>query len=379
MLFYRQVSLVTNNKEILMTETPHDISEVQNTPQAQFEPISQLVASEFQVEEALLDHGTPTYYLKWPQETKQPFLRLLRKLEELKFIAFLRKADSRVVLRVVEKIPVKPSNPLIYWGMFFATVATTFITGYFGFPETGLSPILSGAIFSAAILTVLGLHEMGHKITANRKRVEATSPYFIPGPPPLGTLGAVIMQKSLPSNRDALFDIGANGPLAGFLVALVFSIVGLATLVPTTVPAGSGLPLLPLSWTYLLLPGLDNLGFIPSLTGANNGYALNPIAWAGWAGMVVTMLNLLPAAMLDGGHVARSMVPDRLRYVLTFASVAVLLLSGTEFLVFAFIVVLMSMFRHPGPLDDVSGVSLGRKLITVALMVVFALSFPIRI
>jgi membrane-associated protease RseP (regulator of RpoE activity) len=95
--------------------------------------------------------------------------------------------------------------------------------------------------------------------------------------------------------------------------------------------------------------------------------------------MVVTMLNLLPAAMLDGGHVARSMVPDRLRYVLTFASVAVLLLSGTEFLVFAFIVVLMSMFRHPGPLDDVSGVSLGRKLITVALMVVFALSFPIRI
>jgi membrane-associated protease RseP (regulator of RpoE activity) len=187
------------------------------------------------------------------------------------------------------------------------------------------------------------------------------------------------MQKSLPSNRDALFDIGANGPLAGFLVALVFSIVGLATLVPTTVPAGSGLPLLPLSWTYLLLPGLDNLGFIPSLTGANNGYALNPIAWAGWAGMVVTMLNLLPAAMLDGGHVARSMVPDRLRYVLTFASVAVLLLSGTEFLVFAFIVVLMSMFRHPGPLDDVSGVSLGRKLITVALMVVFALSFPIRI
>jgi membrane-associated protease RseP (regulator of RpoE activity) len=363
-----------------MTETPSDVSETQRIQQTQFEPISRLVASEFQFDEAVLDHGTPTYYLKWPQETKQPFLRLLRKLEELNLIAFLRKVKSRVVLTVFEKTPVKPSNPLVYWGLFFATVATTFITGYFSFAESGLSPILSGAIFSAAILTVLGLHEMGHKITANRKRVEATSPYFIPGPPPLGTLGAVIMQKSLPPNRDSLFDIGANGPLAGFVIAVVFSVIGLTMLTPTTVPAGTGLSLMPVSWWYLLLPALDSLHLIPLLTGtAYNGYALNPLAWAGWAGMVVTMLNLLPAAMLDGGHVARSLVPDKFRYILTFASVAVLLLSGTEFLVFAFIVVFMSMFRHPGPLDDVSGVSFGRKLLTVALMVVFALSFPISI
>jgi len=221
---------------------------------------------------------------------------------------------------------------------------------------------------------------MGHKITANRKRVEATSPYFIPGPPPLGTLGAVIMQKSLPPNRDALFDIGANGPLAGFVVAAVFSVIGLAMLRPTTVPASAGLSLIPASWWYLLLPGLNSLNLIPSLTGTiYNGYALHPIAWAGWAGMVVTMLNLLPAAMLDGGHVARSLVPDKFRYVLTIASVAILLFQGTEFLVFAFIVVFMSMFRHPGPLDDVSSVTLRRKLLTVGLVIVFVLSFPIRV
>jgi membrane-associated protease RseP (regulator of RpoE activity) len=114
------------------------------------------------------------------------------------------------------------------------------------------------------------------------------------------------------------------------------------------------------------------------LTAPNNGYALHPIAWAGWAGMVVTMLNLLPAAMLDGGHVAKSLVPDKLRYVLTFVSVAILLISGTEFLVFAFIVVFMSTFRHPGPLDDVSGVSTSRKLLTIGLVIVFVLAFPIR-
>jgi membrane-associated protease RseP (regulator of RpoE activity) len=361
-----------------MTETPADIFGAQSIQQGQFETVSQLVASEFQVEEALLDNGVPTYYLKWPQETKQPFLRLLKKLEELKFTAFLRKVESRIVLGVVEKPPVKPSNPLIYWGLFSATVATTFITGYFSFAESGLNPILSGAIFSVAILTVLGLHEMGHKITANRKRVEATSPYFIPGPPPLGTLGAVIVQRSLPPNRDALFDIGANGPLAGFVVAVVFSVVGLTILTPATVAAGTGLSSMPVSWLYLLLPALDNLHLIPQLVGtAYNGYALNPLAWAGWAGMVVTMLNLLPAAMLDGGHVSRSLVPDKLRYVLTFASVAVLLFSGTKFWVFAFLVVFMAMFRHPGPLDDVSGVSRSRKLLTVALVVIFVLSFPI--
>ena len=343
-----------------------------------FDKITQVVSSEFQIEESTILEGTPTYYLKWPQESKQAFLRLLSRLEELRFIAYLRKAEGRIILRVTDKPPTKPSNPVIYWAFFFATIATTFITGYLSFEGSGLSSVANGAIFSAAIMTVLGLHEMGHKITANRKKVEATSPYFIPGPPPLGTLGAVIMQKSLPPNRDALFDIGANGPLAGFIVAFIFSLLGLTMLTPTTIPEGGGLPLLPLSWNYILLPGLKNLNLIPPLALPNNGYALHPIAWAGWAGMVVTMLNLLPAAMLDGGHVSRSLVPDKLRYVLTLVSVAVLLISGTEFLLFAFIVVFMSMFKHPGPLDDVSGVSTSRKLLTLGLVIVFVLSFPIR-
>jgi membrane-associated protease RseP (regulator of RpoE activity) len=96
--------------------------------------------------------------------------------------------------------------------------------------------------------------------------------------------------------------------------------------------------------------------------------------------MVVTMLNLLPAAMLDGGHVARSSTANDLqRLILTFASVALLLLVGTEFIVMAFLIVFMSMFKHPGPLDDVSGLSRSRKLLTVAIIAVFILAFPIRV
>ena len=340
--------------------------------------ITEIVSSEFQIEKTIFAEENPIYHLKWPQETKQAFLRVLNKLDKLGLIAYLRKSEGRIILRVTDKPSTKPGNPLIYWAFFFATIVTTFITGYLSFENTGLGPILNGAIFSAAIMTVLGLHEMGHKITASRNKVEATSPYFIPGPPPLGTLGAVIMQKSLPPNRDALFDIGANGPLAGFLVALIFSILGLTMVTPTNIPEGGGLPLLPLSWTYVIIPSLMNLNLLPPLAPPNNGYALHPIAWAGWAGMVVTMLNLLPAAMLDGGHVARSLATDKLRLVLTFSSVAILLLSGTEFIVFAFIVIFMSMFRHPGPLDDVSPVSTGRKLLTLVLAAIFALAFPLR-
>jgi membrane-associated protease RseP (regulator of RpoE activity) len=360
-----------------MTETPYGSFDANSFQQTDFDKITQVVSSEFQVEEALLDQGVPTYHLRMPQETKQTFLRLLQKLEEMKLIALLRRQDQRVVLTVFAKPPVKPSNPVTYWILFVATIATTFITGYVSFQSGGMDPILGGAVFSVAIMTVLGLHEMGHKLTANKRKVEATSPYFIPGPPPLGTLGAVIMQKSLPPNRDALFDIGANGPIAGFLVALVFSAVGLTLLIPITMPPdGSTLALVPVSW-LILNPILDGLNLIPQLIAPYNAWALHPITWAGWAGMVVTMLNLLPAAMLDGGHVAKSMVPDKYRYLLTIASVAILVLSGQQFMFFAFIVVFMSFIKHPGPLDDVSSLSNRRKLATVALIVIFLLSFPI--
>ena len=82
-------------------------------------------------------------------------------------------------------------------------------------------------------MAVLGTHEMGHKITANKKGIATTPPYFIPGPPPLGTFGGVIMQKSLPPNKDALFDVGADGPIAGFIIATIVSIIGLTLTIPS--------------------------------------------------------------------------------------------------------------------------------------------------
>ena len=362
-----------------MSDIPNDTVDDQTFQQTNFEKITRLVTAEFRIQEALIEQGNPTYYLVWPQETKQAFLRLLKQLEEMGLIAFLRKVDGRIVLKVVSKPPVKPSNLRTNLILLLATVATTFMTGYLSFPNTGINPMVSGAIFSASILMVLGIHEMGHKLTADKKKIDATSPYFIPGPPPLGTLGAVIMQKSLPRNRDALFDVGANGPLAGFIVALIFSAIGLLLLIPAPMsPDVDTLSLMPASW-ILLARAFLSLNLFPHAP-PNGLLLLHPITLAGWAGMVVTMLNLLPAAMLDGGHVARStLASDKFRLILTFASVALLLLIGTEFIVMAFLIVFMSMFKHPGPLDDVSSLSRKRKLLAVGLIAVFILSFPIRV
>jgi len=378
-LFY--LSIIRSTKKLtrkyIMSEIPRDTAEAPTFQQADFEKITQLVAAEFQIQEALMEYGTPTYYLVWPQETKQAFLRLLKKLEEMKLIAFLRKADGRIVLKIAPKPPVKPSNSRTNWILLLATALTTFVTGYFTFPpEAGINPLISGAIFSASILTVLGVHEMGHKLTANKKQIEATSPYFIPGPPPLGTLGAVIMQKSLPPNKDALFDIGANGPIAGFIVAMIFSAVGMLLLIPAPRPPDSAeLNLIPVSW-ILLTRFFSAVNLMPQAP-PNGVLLLHPITYAGWAGMIVTMLNLLPAAMLDGGHVARSIAGDKLRSILTIASILLLLLAGTQFIVMAFLVVFMSTIKHPGPLDDVSSLSKNRKLLIIAIVTVFLLSFPI--
>jgi Zn-dependent protease len=344
---------------------------------AWFEKVTRLVNAEFQVEESFLSQGVPTYVLFWPQQTKQPFLRLLENLKELNLVASLKKTDGTVTLQIINKPLVNPSNPRINLVFLAATIASTLTVGYFLLPsETGFNPFLAAALFSASILIVLGVHEMGHKITASRNKMEATAPYFIPGPPPFGTFGAVIMQKSLPANRDALFDVGASGPIVGFIVALIFSVVGITMLIPTQIPAGQGTSLVPISWV-LLINSMSGAGLVPQQLPPNNGYFMHPLALAGWAGMVVTMLNLLPAAMLDGGHVTRSMISGKFRWVLTALSVALLLATGVFWLMAALIVA-MSFMKHPGPLDDVSPLSKKRKLLTLLLIAVFILSFPIN-
>jgi Zn-dependent protease len=340
--------------------------------QADFEQVTDMVWSEFQVEESSIEDGAPTYRLAQPQETKLAFLRILKKLEPMSLIALLRREDGKVILRVVPRPSVKPSNILINWALLFATIVTTFVTGYLLSPGV-INPYVGGAAFTAAMLAVLGTHEMGHKITANRKGVDATLPYFIPGPPPLGTFGAVIMQKSLPPNRDALFDVGADGPIAGFIIATLVSIIGLTLTVPSARVSANTIGV-PVIWN-ILERLLNSLNLIPKAP-PGGMLLLHPVAFAGWVGMLVTTLNLLPVAMLDGGHVARSVLRENLVSKLVLAilaifSVGYLIVEG--FVPMALLVFFLLLFRHPGPLDDVSSLSTNRKMVALGLVAIFIL------
>ncbi len=357
-----------------MTETPNGKEEPFVFQQSDFEKITTLVTAEFQIEESLMENGVPTYHLKQPQETKQPFLKLLKSLNLINLIAVLRRIDGKVVLRVIPKPPVKPSNVMINWILFFATIVTTFVNGYL-LSENLVNPFIGGATFTVAIMTILGLHELGHKMAANRQGVEATPPYFIPGPPSVfgllgfGTFGAVIMQKSFPPNRDSLFDIGASGPVLSFVLSIVATAIGLLFS-----PVTFSNELLP-SFQLPLLFGLlaQAIVAVPQPPpGMPYAYVtLHPVAFAGWVGMLVTMLNLLPVATLDGGHVSRSLVGDKARTVLAFFSIFLLVIEG--FWSMAIFVLFIAMYRHPGPLDDVSSLSTSRKLGAIGLIVVFVL------
>ncbi len=349
--------------------------------QADFERISSMVSREFRIESAFLEHGVPTYLLEKKQKTKEQFLNLLHALESMKLTPVLRKTGDKIILRVIPKPEAKPSNVLVNWVLFFATVATTGYTGFvltqeFAAEGAAIEPLLAVPAFVLAIMGILGAHEMGHKLMANRNKMEATSPYFIPGPPPniggFGTFGAVIMQKSLPPNRDALFDIGSSGPIIGFVIATIVAVIGFPlshyVLIPesqSTLPA----PVLFLIIGSLLTPG----GAVPvPQAGQVLAIAPHPVLFAGWVGMIVTMLNLLPVGMLDGGHVARALAGDGLRWVLTGLSIVFLFLQG--FIPMAVLVLFFSLYRHPGPLDDVSSLSTSRKIMVAFLIAVFALS-----
>jgi membrane-associated protease RseP (regulator of RpoE activity) len=218
-------------------------------------------------------------------------------------------------------------------------------------------------MFTGAIIAILGSHEMGHKLLADEHAVEATYPYFIPGLPPIGTFGAVIQQKSLPPNRDALFDIGFAGPITGFIVSIIVTFIGVQLSVVTSeLPEGAGL--IPVPLLFQLITRL----FPPSGTG--DWILLHPVAFAGWVGMIITMLNLVPVGMFDGGHVARSLVGKKAHRILSYLGIILLVIIWYPM---AFIALFFSFQQHPGPLDDVSEPTNLRKLAALGLIAVFVL------
>lgn len=345
------------------------------SPDKQFEQLRSLVESEFDVQEGFIEFGTATFYVGLRDDSKQAFLRLFSGLEALGLVPVLRRKEDKNVLKIISKPRVKPSRKAINVGLFLATLVTTFVTGYvlsIGWEGRGIpNPLIGGLMFTLAIMAVFGAHEMAHKLTARKHAIEASYPYFIPGPPApfgIGTFGAVIQQKSLAPNKDALFDLGISGPIIGFLVTILVTVVGVQMstfTIESTLPSGTTQMSLLLEFLFVMLhqPPPN-----PS------GYAIlwmHPVAVAGWVGMLVTMFNLTPAGMLDGGHAARGLLGQTSRSILSFAAILLLLVLG--YWPMAIMAFILSLQTHPGPLDDVSKLSLSRKVSTIALILIYVL------
>jgi hypothetical protein len=326
-----------------------------------FEKIQNMVEMEFDVKEGFVEHNIPKFYVNYRDNSKQAFLRLLQNLESLNFLPLLREEGKKVVLRVVPKPVVKPSKSTINIVLFLATLGTVFTSGYLYAIN-----ILDAFLFTAAIMAILGSHEMGHKLLADKHDVEATYPYFIPGLPPIGTFGALIQQKSLPPNRDALFDIGFTGPITGFIIAVIVTIIGVQ--ISVVVPPDPSLEMIPITDVYPLIYRWIFQFFPPSTSGV---ITQHPVAFAGWVGMIVTMLNLVPSGMFDGGHVARSLMNDKQHQIVSYAGIILLAIIWWPM---AIVALFFSAAKHPGPLDDVSKLTGRRKLGAIVLVVVFILS-----
>jgi hypothetical protein len=300
-----------------------------------------------------------------PATLETKFDALRRELWPKQYVPLLRRQSGEEFIEVVRRPPVGPSRTWINLLLLAGTVLTTTFAGaliwlaYVGSNTLGLGDFAYGALyFAAPVLLILGLHEFAHFWMARRHHLDASLPYFIPVPPPLlfGTLGAFISIREPFPDKKALFDVGVAGPLAGFAVSIPIAIAGLFLSVHApSVPASyCGPTILGVSYGNLLIgTPLLWLGlqlFVPVST------SLSPLALAGWVGILVTAINLLPAGQLDGGHVFRALFGDRVRWV-SYGAVLVMFGIGIFFyagwLFFALLILLLGV-RHPPPLNDLS-------------------------
>jgi membrane-associated protease RseP (regulator of RpoE activity) len=274
-------------------------------------------------------------------------------------------------------------NPLINLVLLLATLFTTLLAGasFAGVDGYGvlirawssgqwaavIPALYAGLPFAGTLLFILGVHEMGHYVAARLHGVNVTLPYFIPVPfLGLGTFGAFIQMKSPVENRKALFDVGVAGPLAGFVVALPLMIIGL---LQSQVVARVGLGAFGSS---LLLRGLAAV-FLPHA--ANAAIRLSPMAIAAWFGLLVTAINLLPMGQLDGGHVTYAVL-GRWSRPIALASFGLLVVLGLTvwngWLIWA-LFALITGLQHPQPLNDITPLDWGRRLVGLFTLVLFFL------
>ena len=249
------------------------------------------------------------------------------------------------------------------------------------FVLTCISTYFSGGLeYAIGVMAILGAHEMGHYLQTLRYRVPASLPFFIPMPAsPLGTMGAVIVQQAGVADRKSLFDIAISGPLAGLVIALPLTYWGIQTAVVEPVPLDQpvtmfGDPLL-IQWMVRWIHG-------PIPPGSE--VHANPLLFAGWVGILITALNLIPIGQLDGGHILYALLRRKANFVmrLVFIGALTMVIYGgmyvdPSYYAWSMMLVLLTLMgtRHPPTADDFVPLGWGRKLLGWATLLFIIIGF----
>lgn len=343
------------------------------------------IAHCFQVTHTGLDEpyrGAAKFHGRYLQDSADCFDTIQAVFTEQHFTPFVRReADQRLVI-IAEPITFEAteSDWRINAVLFMLTILTTLLTGAFLSDIETTWDVLQlwrGLPYSLSILLILGAHEMGHYFAARYHKTAVTLPYFIPFLPLIGTMGAVIRMKAPIKNKRVLLDIGAAGPLAGLVFAIPILLYGLYT--SELVPVIYNMPLEGNSILYYAAKFAIFGRFLPDAT---YDVSLNQVAWAGWVGLLVTALNLLPVGQLDGGHITYALWGVKsnqfyLPVMVALAALSIISLVTGGLLTWVFWLVLLFLFgrMRAEPLDDVTPLDKRRKAIAVLCLVVFVLVF----
>ena len=281
---------------------------------------------------------------------------------------------------VEQAIAEAHDRPWVNWLLFALTLGTT---TWAGAAHQGINLLSEpgrfavGLPYALGLLLILGFHELGHYFMARHHGIRVTLPYFIPMPSALGTFGAFIRMRSPAENRRALFDVAVAGPLAGLVVAIPALLIGLrsSVIVAVAEPATGMMHGGTSVGSSILLSLLAKISLGPTLL-EGHMLQLSPLAFAGWLGLMVTALNLLPIGQLDGGHIAHAMFGRRASDTIGSVAMWTLLLLGLfvwhGLLMWAIIVYFIAG-RGTSPLDDLTPLTPSRRWLGYASFAILAL------
>jgi membrane-associated protease RseP (regulator of RpoE activity) len=372
-------------------EKPIDISVIQSTedvvqPLTNYKERDQII-----IEGRLLTEPDNAYSTLKARFEPLGFKPLLQEDDSGRTLLILVPTSSQPVSKgtlvsdEVKTVKVESRFPWLNFSLFVLTLLTTTWAGaaHQGvnlWAEPGKFAV--GLPYALALMLILGVHELGHYFTARYHGMKVTLPYFIPVPFSLGTFGAFIQMKSPTENRRALFDVGVSGPLAGLVVAIPALLIGLKY---STVELGSaevglmqGGASVGSSVLFALLAKLA-LGDVIT---EGHQLILHPLAFAGWLGLLVTALNLLPIGQLDGGHIAHALFGRKKGNTIGMVALFSIFLLGlfvwSGFLMWAIIVFFIAGTKSAPPLNDISPLDPSRVVIgAIAFILLFLILMPV--